>query len=136
MVLRARVVLNSMIKKNLKGIGLLEAFLAAFIFVIAVSAIFAGLSSLRKPAVKNEQELTAALAGRAVLEELRSNVATGDDEGYLKAGMHPPGAYPVSMNTSIIQYNVECVDSSDATVACGPQSLRKVTLNSTWSDIN
>lgn len=67
-----------MFKKNLKGIGLLEAFLAAFVFVIAISSIFATLSSIRKPVVHNEQELTAALAGQSVLEELRSKVAFGD----------------------------------------------------------
>ena len=79
-----------MIKKNLQGFTLLEAFLAAFIFIISVAAIFVTMTALRKPAVNNEQGVKAALMLRDVLEELRAKVDSREGGlGALQAGNHP-----------------------------------------------
>ena len=85
-----------MFKKNSKGITLIEAFLSAMIFVIAVSAIFATLNSLRKPVVNNEQRVDCTLATSEFLDSLRSRISqndiliNGDYSGDLSLGRHGP----------------------------------------------
>ena len=80
-------------KKNIKGFTLLEAFLAAFIFIISVAAIFVTMTALRRPAVNNEQAVQAAIVLRDTLEDLRAKVDGADNAantGDLSLGAHPP----------------------------------------------
>ena len=63
-----------MLKKNIKGITLLEAFLASFIFVTSVAVIFVTMNALRKPALDNERAVNGSLVLRNFLEDLREQV--------------------------------------------------------------
>jgi|GEM_PF-7044360 len=129
-----------MIINNSKGITLLEAFISAFIFLISVSAIFASLASLRKPAVTNEQQVAAALLGRAVLEDLRSQVDTQSSQ-FLQEGQHCPALCPASARSSSVyslSYIVSCINPiSQAAEACSgnPNDIRQVKLNVTWNSL-
>ena len=108
----------------------MEAFLSAFIFIISVSAIFSTLSSLRKPAVDNEQAVGAALAMRNVLEDLRSRVDNRDlgyDTSDLSVAGNPHGPIRITSGstTYTIYYNVS-IDSATG--------ARQVDANASWPD--
>ncbi len=116
-----------MIKKNNKGITLLEAFLAAFIFIISVSAIFVTMTNLRKPAVNNEQAVAAALTLSNILEDLRSKVDSRDyDTG--KLSIRPEdNPHKISLGTQYkIAYNVTADPSGSG--------ARKVDASIFWND--
>ena len=102
-----------MLKKNLKGITLIEVFIASFIFIISVSAVFSTLITTRRPAINNEQELQGALVLRNKLEFLRSKVdtrhiafGTGIMNNELSEGTHivnslgPGGIYNIIYNVT------------------------------------
>ena len=118
-----------MLKINTKGVSLVEAFLAAFIFIVSVSAILVTLTSIRKPAVNSDRSTEAALIAQKILDDLRSKVDSRDyDSGDLSLGSHPPreesskdmgGGYSV-------RYGVFLVNSSD------PNSARGVELTVDW----
>ncbi|MBI3602501.1 MAG: hypothetical protein HY209_06380 [Candidatus Omnitrophica bacterium] len=117
-----------MLKINTQGMSLLEAFLAAVIFVISVAAVFTTLIGTRRPAVNNDQMTTAALVAKNVLEDLRSKVDALDyPTGNLSSGTHtltgqgPSGLYNV-------YYNVTLLNALD------PNSARQVNLTVTWPD--
>ncbi len=111
-----------MLNKNSKGITLLETFLAAFVFVIAVSAIFLVLKSLRKPVIDNDQAVGAALATRTVLEDLRSkidpsniNSVTGDYiQDLSQAGVTACDSAPYSCPTAYGTGNCHCKTTVNA----------------------
>ena len=121
-----------MINQNSKGVSLIEAFLAAIIFIIAVAAVFSTLNSLRKPAVNNEQATAAALVLSNFLDDIRSKIS-GED---LNAPGGAVGAYTNVLNPS--------VDSCPAglgapyqicyNVTLEPSGARKVDANITWAD--
>ena len=91
----------------------METFIAAFVFIISVAAIFSTMLSMRRPVVNNDQELRAALYLRTTLEEFRmrvdSNHANSDFilNGDLSPGSHnmdgvgPGGIYNIDYNISI-----------------------------------
>lgn len=88
-----------MLKKNIKGVTLLEAFLAAFLFVTSVAAIFVSMNALRKPATNNERKVTAAILLKTYLEDLRSKVDNreySDTSGVFQTGTHPPLPLPLT----------------------------------------
>jgi len=60
---------------NNSAFTLLEVLLSAIIFVVSVAGIFASLDSVRTPVANKENELTAAVFGKQVLEGLRSQVS-------------------------------------------------------------
>ena len=126
-----------MLKKNLKGITLLESFLAAFIFVTSVAAIFVTMNALRKPAMNNETALNGALVLRNFLENLRSKVDSRNFSAFSSAnptnqiystGDLTSGAHDGPSNVGglyNIYYNVS-VDSSTKAI--------KVNAKVNWPD--
>ena len=118
----------SMLNKNSRGFTLLEAFLAAFLFVTSVAAIFVTMNALRKPAVNNERMLEGALILKDFLEELRSKVdhREFDNPMVFTNGVHNPDPVvgPTSGIPFTIQYNV-------VTEASG---VKRVTATVTWPD--
>jgi|CXWL01.1.fsa_nt_gi Tfp pilus assembly protein PilV len=96
-------------RRNIKGFTLLEAFLAAFIFIISVSAIFVTMTALRKPAVNNEQAVQAAILLRDTLEELRAKVDSVDEAGNigdLSLGSHSINTKTLNGVPVVINYLV------------------------------
>jgi Tfp pilus assembly protein PilV len=117
-----------MLKRNLKGLSLLEVFLSAVIFVTSTAAIFLTLNVARKPAVNRDQSIGAALAIRNVFEDLRSKVSTSEmsaagaySTGDLTEGTHGP----IFSGIYNIYYNVT------TNAATG---VRRVTANAVWTD--
>ena len=119
-----------MLKINSNGITLLEVFVAAFIFIISVSAVFATLNSTRKPAINNDAELQAALVLKGTLDSLRSKVdvrnqslSTGLLNNELSIGTHWVNRIgPANI------YNVTYV------VSQGGAGSLQVTANVIWPD--
>lgn len=117
-----------MFKKNSKGLSLLEAFISSIIFVIATAAIFVTLNGLRKPAVNNEQALSAALTLKNVLEDLRGQVSQADmnPSGVYTSGNLTDGQHgPISTGGYTIYYNV----TTDGTT-----KARRIDANVSWTD--
>jgi Tfp pilus assembly protein PilV len=114
-----------MLIKNLKGVSLLEAFLASIIFIIGISSVFITLSTLRRPAVNNEQAVGAALVLSNMLDSLRSEIdkrdvdSTGEYVGNLRTGTYGP----ITSGDYTMYYNV--YDASGA---------RRIDANVTWVD--
>lgn len=116
-----------MFKRNLKGITLLEAFLAAFIFIVSVSAIFITMTALRKPAVNNERAVAAAMTLRNVLEDLRSKVDSRDiDTGALSPS---PPPHHLTVTSSDVTYEIYYNVTLDASGG------RSVEANISWPDV-
>ena len=132
--------------KNSRGVGLLEAFLAAMIFIIGMSAIFSTLYSLRKPVVNNEKAVEAAHIASSFLDELRSKIDARDAMGCDENGY--PGDYcgdlkegdnhTKSIDNYTINWTVACVDPNDPSTPVSPcESInltRKVVATVTWPD--
>ena len=134
-------------KKSSKGVSLIEAFLAAIIFAISVSAIFATLYSLRKPAINNEQTLEAARVTSNFLDSLRSKIDTRDmscgndycgdlTDGSSAASEGAP--HTTNINNYSISWVVSCVDPANpsSNIACNtqPNLIRRVDATTTWTD--
>ena len=121
-----------MLIRNSKGVSLIEGFLAGIIFIIAVTAIFSALTTMRKPAVNNEQATEAALVLSNFLDDIRAKVSDSDLNGtvgaYNTSGLLATGANrgPVSMGIYNIFYNVT---ENSATGA------RRVDANIIWNDM-
>jgi hypothetical protein len=126
--------------KSSKGVSLLEAFLAAIIFVVATSAIFVTFSGLRKPVMNNEQALGAALAMKGVLEDLRAKVSQNDISAGDYGGDLAEGAHSKTVGIYNIGYTVSCINPSTGAsggvgyCAANRLAIRKVDATATWTD--
>jgi len=119
--------------KNSHGVSLIEGFLAGIIFIIAVTAIFSSLTSLRRPAVNNEKATEAALVLSNFLDDIRAKVSANDASGvspvgaYADEGLLGPGINhgPVTIGLYNIFYNVTLDPTTGA---------RKVDANIIWNE--
>ena len=143
---------------NNKAFSLLEILLASIIFIITVAGIFATLSAVRTPVADRESALTAAVFGKQVLENLRSQVNAASSAYYyscsaggspcpdfaLSLGAHQISqatlttyglSWPASLTAAnggaspVLKYTVVCADGSSP---CSADSARQVNLTINW----
>lgn len=105
------------------GFTLVEVVVAAVIFTIAVTGVFASLASLKKPVVTNDKALEAAYCGQQFLEGLRAAVDARDwSTGKLAPAVGVTGS-PCVINgtTYTVTYTITAVGNA-----------RKATVTVSW----
>jgi prepilin-type N-terminal cleavage/methylation domain-containing protein len=105
---------------NKKGFSIMESLVAAMIFSIGVVGVFAAMSSQKAPSEESDDRIKAALAGKQLLESLRSKVNAADYAA--NTGELSLGAHNVSLGTWTATY----------TVTNAGNNVRKVDLTITW----
>ncbi len=109
------------------GFSIAEAVIAAMVFVIAATGVFATIGNIKKPSARTDRSLTAAYVGQQVLEDMRTNVDAGtwDDPGSpLSLGAHN-GSKSVNGVDYPYSYNVVQDPVSKA---------RQVNITVNWAD--
>ncbi len=100
---------------------------AAIVFVMAATGVFATIGNIKKPSARTDRSLTAAYVGQQVLEDMRANVdaSAWDDPGSpLSVGTHN-GSKSVNGVTYTYSYTVAQDPASNA---------RQATITVTWPD--
>lgn len=120
-----------MFRRNIKGVSLIEGFLAAIIFALAVAVIFNTLNNMRKPAVNNERATKAALILSNYLDDLRAKISSDDITAISSAYTNE---LSVGLNQGPIQlqgglYNIYYNVTQD-----GVSGGMKVDANIAWDD--
>ena len=116
------------------GFTITETLVAAVIFSIAISGIFAAVGTIKKPSGKTDRSLEAAYMGQRVLEGLRKSVDAEkwNDPSFannkLLAGTHDCEPSTFTPAGSAITY--QCT----YTVTQQSNGARRVDVNVTWPD--
>lgn len=109
--------------KNTQGFSLLEALVAAVVFVIATTGLFSVFTTQRQSLDRSSRRLQAANFAKEVLEDLRAKVDQSNwDTGDMQIGNH-------SITSADGRYTADYVVSEDATT-----KVRKVDLTVTWNE--